>query len=246
MSKYSWAKALAPGHMGMGPWPWAHGPPPPGRRRRRPAAPPAPPKPSPAAAAARRRRPGGGGRAAAGGFIFPKPKPKPKQNKQNEQKQTGRPAAGAGFTTSGRPLKGPPLGRKPCPAAARRRRPGGGRRASESVARARKARAVGCYSKFRDVSSKFREEMGVPGVPGVPRCSARVPAVFRVFRGVPLVFRCSGVPRVPRCSVAAQPFLAPSGLPSNRFQTPRPPGESEDGGPEHEAWTSDFDTVRCR
>ena len=28
MSKYSWAKALAPGHMGMGPWPWAHGPPP--------------------------------------------------------------------------------------------------------------------------------------------------------------------------------------------------------------------------
>ena len=26
MSKYSWAKALAPGHMGMGPWPWAHGP----------------------------------------------------------------------------------------------------------------------------------------------------------------------------------------------------------------------------
>ena len=30
MSKYSWAKALAPGHMGMGPWPWAHGPPPPG------------------------------------------------------------------------------------------------------------------------------------------------------------------------------------------------------------------------
>ena len=38
MSKYSWAKALAPGHMGMGPWPWAHGPPPPGRRRRAAAA----------------------------------------------------------------------------------------------------------------------------------------------------------------------------------------------------------------
>ena len=27
------AKALAPGHMGMGPWRWAHGPPPPGPRR---------------------------------------------------------------------------------------------------------------------------------------------------------------------------------------------------------------------
>ena len=33
MSKYSWAKALAPGHMGMGPWPgpraWPWPPPPP-------------------------------------------------------------------------------------------------------------------------------------------------------------------------------------------------------------------------
>ena len=26
MSKYSWAKALAPGHMGLGPCPWTHGP----------------------------------------------------------------------------------------------------------------------------------------------------------------------------------------------------------------------------
>ena len=26
MSTYSWAKALAPGHMGLGRWLWAHGP----------------------------------------------------------------------------------------------------------------------------------------------------------------------------------------------------------------------------
>ena len=69
-------------------------------------------------------------------------------------------------------------------------RPNERERASESVASASGARAVGFHSKFRDVSSKFREEIGVPGVPGVPRCSARVP----------------GVPRVPRCSARVPLF----------------------------------------